>query len=146
MGFMHRNIIGDFRTNATYDLLIESDILSVPRTGESEIGSPCPDQNRRKKTWYNKRLNQQNPLHGSFLCLNTLLGRWMLTFERVGLVLMPRRSWLTHESIVKNRTRNALLLLPLRKVNCFCTRLGYARFRLSLPCPTKNKSLDKTRN
>ena len=43
MGFMHRSIIGDFRTNATFDLLIELDILSVPRTGESEIGSPCPE-------------------------------------------------------------------------------------------------------
>ena len=35
MGFMHRSIIGDFRTNAASDLLIESDIISVPRTGES---------------------------------------------------------------------------------------------------------------
>lgn len=37
MGFMHRSIIGDFRTNAASDLLIESDIISVIRTGESEI-------------------------------------------------------------------------------------------------------------
>jgi hypothetical protein len=43
MGFMHRNIIGDFRTNAASDLLIESDIRSLPRTGESEMGSPCPE-------------------------------------------------------------------------------------------------------
>lgn len=50
-------------------------------------------------------------------------------------VLMPRRSSLTHESIVKNRTRNALLLLPLSQWNSFCTSKGYARFRLSLPCP-----------
>ena len=40
---MHRSVIGDFQTNATSDLLIESDILSVRRTGESEIGSPCPE-------------------------------------------------------------------------------------------------------
>lgn len=46
MGFMHRSIIGDFRTNAASDLLIESDIIYVPRTGESEIGSPCPGWHR----------------------------------------------------------------------------------------------------
>ena len=40
---MHRSIIGNFRTNAASDLLIESDILSLPRRGESEIGSPCPE-------------------------------------------------------------------------------------------------------
>lgn len=56
-------------------------------------------QNRRKNKWSKKRLNQQNPLHGRFLCLNALLGRGMLTFERVGLVLMPRRSsyWISSE-------------------------------------------------
>lgn len=43
MGFMHRNILFDFRTNAASDLLIESDIRSLPRTGESEMGSPCPE-------------------------------------------------------------------------------------------------------
>ena len=46
MGFMHRSIIGDFRTNATSDLIIESDIRSLPRAGESEVGSPCPDSKK----------------------------------------------------------------------------------------------------
>jgi hypothetical protein len=49
MGFMHRNIIGDFRTNAASDLLIESDIRSLPRTGESEMGSPCPESEEEYK-------------------------------------------------------------------------------------------------